>query len=388
MASADVQKHKSATEVKAEIRHDNKESRLKGKHSNIHIDKSMTNGNMSYLLHKGGRETTYAEDCKRYDELIEKLDKHPKANKRKDRVTEVCFEVPCPEDMKPEDEEAFFVRVGDVLCEQYGSDNLIQGYFHQDEKHEYFDPQENRMRMSLNHMTFRFVPGVDGRLNAKEFTKRSELVKMNKNLEALCQTEFGCKFNNGKGKRGKSVEQLKAETALAETERIIKDAQIDAYIDARMNAELSLIDAQLEADEILSDAQIDAQVSSESILSNVKTKAKQILAEAVKTRSEASESLREAIGAKRIYEQAKEATQNYLDSMKDERSLEDWAQGKTLKSGKTIYDLYLSDTEVENKRKNHAFNVVEQHRARVKSLESKYGDMLNQHDESNDMERG
>lgn len=115
--------------------------------------------------------------------------------------------------------------------------------------------------------------------------------------------------------------------------------------------------------------------------------ADKILAEAKKTRSEASQSLRDAIQAKRLYEQAEEATQSYLDSMKDERSLTDWAQEKVLKSGKTIYDLYLSDTDAENKRKNEAFRKREAIQARLASLNDKVADMMNSYDESNDMER-
>lgn len=115
--------------------------------------------------------------------------------------------------------------------------------------------------------------------------------------------------------------------------------------------------------------------------------ADKILAEAKKTRSEASQSLRDAIQAKRLYEQAEEASQSYLDSMKDERSLTDWAQEKVLKSGKTIYDLYLSDTEAENKRKNEAFRKREAIQARLARLNDNVADMMNSYDESNDMER-
>lgn len=378
MASADVKKHKSATEVKAGIRHDNQESRLKDEHSNPHIDKSKTSGNMGYLINHDGSERTYAQDCERYDMLIKHLDLHPKANKRKDRVTEVCFEVPCPEGMNPSDEKNFFIRVGDILCEQFNKNNLIQGYFHQDEKHEYYDPQEKRMRTSLNHMTYRFVPGVDGKLNAKEFTKRSELIKMNKNLETLCQMEFNCKFNNGKGKRGKSVEQLKAETALAEKDLMIKQAQ--------KNAELILKRANEEADEILEKAETDAQMLSESKIRRAEREAKEILDEAKKMQSEASESLREINSARGAYEQAERAVRNYLDSMKDEPSLTDWAQRKVLSSGKTIYSLYRNDTVVKRKNKEYTKNIAEQQKQRLRKLESRFGHILDKTDEFDGME--
>lgn len=133
--------------------------------------------------------------------------------------------------------------------------------------------------------------------------------------------------------------------------------------------------------------QAKAQEEAESTLSNAKSEANKILDEAKKKRSEASQSLRNAIQAKRLYEQAEEAAQSYLDSMKDERSLTDWAQEKVLKSGKTIYDLYLSDTEAENKRKNEAFRKREAIQARLARLNDNVADMMNSYDESNDMER-
>ena len=210
MASADYGKQKTAQEVKAKIAHDDKEKRKEQEHTNKHINKALTENNLTYF---DDTNYGYEEVCQRYDEIINYLDSQPKANKRKDRVTCVSIVIPVPEGMKPEDEDRFFIRCGEVLCEQYGEENLLQGYFHKDEKHDYYDPVEKRMRTSCNHGTFRFVPVVDGKLNAREFTKRANIIKNNNALHEMCLTEFGVPFNNGKGKRGQTVEQLKAETS-------------------------------------------------------------------------------------------------------------------------------------------------------------------------------
>lgn len=342
MASANFQKIKTPQEAKAKMRHDEREKRLENNHTNKHIDKSMTKYNLDYFAKADGSPLTYEETCQRYDDIMEKLDSMPRANKRKDRVTNVCIEIPTPDDMTPEQEDKFFYLCGDILAEKYGEENLLQGYFHKDEQHEYRDFRTGEPKTSRNHGTFRFVPVVDGKLNAKKFTSRANIVDVNNQLEEMCQREFGIGFNNGKGKRGLSVEELKNASAKKEADLIRKGA--------RKDADAILSDAKSEADEILDDAE--------------------------RMRSEAAESLGEALKARRAYEQAEEATQDYLDSMKDERSLTDWAQVKRLRSGKTIYDLYLSDTEAENKRKNEAFKKREAIRSRVARLNDAVDDMM------------
>jgi len=209
MASANFSKIKTAQETKAKIRHDDKEQRLKTEHTNPHIDKSMTSKNLSFY----GR--SYADVCSRYDSIISDCDSKPNANKRSDRVTNVCVEIPVPDNLKPQDEERFFRCAGVELCKFYGDEALLEGYFHVDEKHEYFDAQEKRFRVSRNHATFRFVPLVNGSLNAREFTSRKNLIGVNNLLEEMCEREFKIPFNNGKGKRGRTVEELKNESTAA-----------------------------------------------------------------------------------------------------------------------------------------------------------------------------
>lgn len=131
-----------------------------------------------------------------------------------------------------------------------------------------------------------------------------------------------------------------------------------------------------EVERITKDAQMDAG----AILSDARNQADKILAEANKMRSEASESLSEAIRAKRLYEQAENVTQNYLNSMRDERSLTDWAQEKKLKSGKSLYDAYISETAAENKRKNAACRDYMSVKSKLARLNDMVDDMENRND--------
>lgn len=247
MSSADFSKQKSSQDAKAKIMHDDKEERLKNKHTNPDIDKSKTANNLSYF----GR--SYKDVCSLYDSIIAKCDAGPKPNMRSDRVTVVCLEIPTPEGLKPKDEEKFFRRAGEELCEFYGEENLLEGYFHVDEQHEYLDKETHAAVMSRNHATFRFIPRVDDSLNAREFSRRKNIVRVNMILEEMCHKEFNVEFHTGKGKkRGRTVEELKNES-IAEVKilynktkkkEILLNAR-EASVDIRQDArEASLNDQQ------------------------------------------------------------------------------------------------------------------------------------------------
>lgn len=207
MASVNFEKLKTPQQVKAMLRHCDGEERMEANHSNIDIDKSKTSGNMQGDL-------DYAAPCQKYSERIAFLDAKPGANKRKDRV--ICFglNVPAPKDLKPEDEKAFFLAAIKIIINQYGENNIIQYYMHQDEKHAYIHAETGERCMSRSHLQCYVVPEHNGKLNGKWFSSRANMVKLNNSIHRMAQEQFGVMFMDGsKRKSRKTVEQLKNESA-------------------------------------------------------------------------------------------------------------------------------------------------------------------------------
>lgn len=206
MASVNFEKFKAAQQVKAMFRHCDEEKRLETNHSNIDINKLATPSNMQGNL-------DYDAACKRYDDRIAYLDSQPGANRRKDRVTCFGLNVPAPRDLKPEDERAFFTAVLEIIKNQYGEDNIIQYYVHQDEKHEYINSETGEQCMSRAHMQCYVVPEHNNKLNGKWFSSKSNMIKLNNAIHRMAQEQFGVMFMDGSKKKSrKTVEQLKSES--------------------------------------------------------------------------------------------------------------------------------------------------------------------------------
>lgn len=207
MASVNFEKLKTPQQVKAMLRHCDGEERMEANHSNIDIDKSKTSGNMQGDL-------DYAAPCQKYSERIAFLDAKPGANKRKDRVTCFGLNVPAPKDLKPEDEKAFFLAAIKIIINQYGENNIIQYYMHQDEKHAYIHAETGERCMSRSHLQCYVVPEHNGKLNGKWFSSRANMVKLNNSIHRMAQEQFDVMFMDGsKRKSRKTVEQLKNESA-------------------------------------------------------------------------------------------------------------------------------------------------------------------------------
>lgn len=220
MASVNFEKLKTPQKVKAMLRHCDGEERVEANHSNIDIDKSKTSGNM-----QGNMD--YAAACQRYDERIAFLDAKPGANKRKDRVTCFGLNVPAPKDLKPEDEKAFFLAVIKIIINQYGEDNIVQYYMHQDEKHEYIHAETGERCMSRSHLQCYVVPEHNGKLNGKWFSSRANMVKLNNAIHRMAQEQFDVMFMDGsKRKSRKPVEQLKNESAYLEVQQELNEQKM------------------------------------------------------------------------------------------------------------------------------------------------------------------
>jgi len=212
MASVNYEKLKLPQQVKSMLYHCDRETRQNTNHSNIDINKSATPRNT-----QGNR--SYQEACRAYDDLIASLDAKPGANKRKDRVTCFGLSLPAPRSLKPEDEKAFFLEAVRLIAEQYGSDNIIQYYMHQDEKHTYVNAETKQLCESRSHLHCYVVPEHNGKLNGKWFSSRANMVRLNNAIHKMAQEQYGVLFMDGsKRKSRKTVEQLKNESTYLEAQ--------------------------------------------------------------------------------------------------------------------------------------------------------------------------
>lgn len=349
MASCDWMKIKGAGEAKAMFRHCDEEKRLECEHSNKDIDKSRTHLNMAF----GAFEDGYDAVCKAYDDFIADLDSMPGANKRKDRVTCVGWNIPVPGGMDENTAREWTVELYRLMIDRY-DDVLLGGTAHFDEVHEYKNAETGKKEESRIHVHMYAVPVVDGKLNAKQFMSRRNMVQMNNAIEAMTQARFpGYKFQTGtKKKSTKSVEELKNESALreaveqaqAEAEKILAEAW--KRVDDMEEKALRKVDEANQYAEDTKEAVADFMDSSEK---EANRRAERIIKDAENTaarrRLEASESRREASKlletVKSTLEAVKalETAQNASDGAKLQRALE-FMTGIRFKDGRTAKDLF------------------------------------------------
>lgn len=206
-------KYKGASEVKAHFRHNDISPAYRkiAKKKNKHIDLAKCIYNFNIL------GLSYEERCRKYDSRITYLDSHGNTNKRKDRVTAQCIEIPVPAGLPRNSYNEWFFRVAELLRAKYGEENFIDADIHYDEEHEYRDPETMELVISRVHGHYMFVPEIKGKLNCKEMTLRKNMKALNREIEEMTQAEFGCSFMTGKKiKSTKTVEELKQESENAE----------------------------------------------------------------------------------------------------------------------------------------------------------------------------
>lgn len=208
MASVNFKKCKSAGECKAMMRHSEQMERLKHNHSNPDIDKSMTVQNSSlYGL-------SYDEMCSKYDDRIRTLDETTNTNLRADRVTMFCLEYTVPEGLPEWQEEAYLRDIERQIIAQYGEQNFIDSARHMDEKHTYIDHGVEKISRAHGHAFV--IPEIDGKLNGKKFSSKSQMMKLNQSIDKMSIDKYRIHFMTGKQARHMSVEELKRESHIEE----------------------------------------------------------------------------------------------------------------------------------------------------------------------------
>lgn len=201
MAGINYLKLHTPQEVKAVIRHCDKDERQKNTHSNKQIRKDLTPGNLQF-------DRGYAETCRLYDERIAYLDSLPWANVRKDRVTCCSLELPCPKEL-PDDRRIDWVNdVIRLLQQKYKSENIMNVYYHADEIHDYIDARTNEYTTSRAHIHVLIVPEIAGKLLCKEFSSRKNMKALNREVHEMTKNLYGVDFMDGTGR--KSEEDMDA----------------------------------------------------------------------------------------------------------------------------------------------------------------------------------
>lgn len=226
MAGTQLGKHKGGGACKALFRHTTKDVRAKSKHSNPHLDTSLTHLNTSIHGLETGTDYSYAQMCSLYDEKIEDADEAGSST-RKDRVTMLTFISYVPEGLPEDKQDEWFLKVADIQRELFGTDNFIDGHIDRDEQHEYVDPDTEKVMTSRVHMCSYIVPRKeDGKLCAKDLTKRSVLIRQNKLINEMSIRDYGVEYVTGKGKKSnETVEQLKEKSMKAEAELLAKELE-------------------------------------------------------------------------------------------------------------------------------------------------------------------
>ncbi len=201
MASVDFHKCKNASDVAAMMRHNDAIERMKHKHANKDIDITRSNLNTQWL------PLDYKQTLERYESRINNLDSTTNTNKRKDRVT--CFSLCIPIPAEIGDSEKFSNDIKKLIEAEYGTDNIINGYLHRDEVHDYID--HGVWKTSLEHLHILVVPEIDGKICGKKFSGKTSMISLNNKINEICLRKFGCSFLTGEAPQKKTVEQLKKE---------------------------------------------------------------------------------------------------------------------------------------------------------------------------------
>ena len=227
MASVDWIKNKGGTNegfsrMAHATRHDGKDV----EYNNKHVKKELSHLNYE-ICAKGGVKRTAHQELNRLKQRIEHLDKiHPPKRVRKDRVTTVSFEVPTPDNLRPEDEVKFFsIAYSEIAKTCGGMKNVTNGYVHNDEKHEYFDPIKKEFVTSRAHMHMQGIAWTDDfGINGKNFMTRERIIELNKRIDERCRKELGISFLKEEvsqhNEKWVKVEDLKRESALTLEKRV------------------------------------------------------------------------------------------------------------------------------------------------------------------------
>lgn len=204
-----------ASEAKAMMRHADMQERLEHTHSNKDIDKSLT------VLNSDLHDLSYREMCDLYDQRMQQYQKNSKRAIRKDAVTLYDAIITIPEQLPEVLADDWFRDVENIINRHYGKNVVLDIKIHRDEVHDYTDPNSKQRVTSRIHGHVFMFPEIDGKLNAKQFSSRQNMMSLNRRIDKMTHSLYGCAFLTGKLAKDRdfqSVEQLKRASDNAELE--------------------------------------------------------------------------------------------------------------------------------------------------------------------------
>lgn len=201
-------------------KHNGKDERVNGNHSNPHIDPTK-----SYLNVYIGADD-YAPMLAKVKARIKAVDREhpPLRNMGNRRITCMLLETPVPQEIADQGRAAEFLRSAHKVFEDFfGAENVGGTCGHFDEQHWYTD-KDGKERLSLIHghtLVAAYAEWTDRKtgehrigINGKNCETKSRLKALNKAMDEMCQREYGISYNTAETPQRKSVERLKEETEL------------------------------------------------------------------------------------------------------------------------------------------------------------------------------
>ena len=190
-------------------------------YGNEHVDASRTHLNGVLRFRGTPKHETAAEELDRLRRRVAEIDAaEPPKRIRRDRVTMVSIEVPCPAmPLTPDEEDKFFrLAYREIAKFCGGSQNCGTIQIHRDEVHNYIDSVTKETRTSRVHALCLCIPYVAGKgVNCKSFMSRDRLRQIQQAIDDRCRQELGIPYLDGSRQRSRgSVESLKLASAKEE----------------------------------------------------------------------------------------------------------------------------------------------------------------------------
>lgn len=375
MASVDWMK---ATTQKAGgmKKHLGQTEREKGNHSNEHIDRELSHQN--YAIGCSDYAEALAQMKARTKEVDEVL---PPKRVRKDRVTCVFLELPCPREITEQGKsDEFFLKAHQLYEEFFGKENTHGTFVHKDEVHEY-TAKDGSTRTSLEHAHTLVSAFVEGKgINGKAFETRAKIKALNTAMDEMCVREFGVHLNTGERADRKSVETLKQESEARQ-----ELGELKQRVGELQQAEQESRDRFLEADEKATEAEsrLKAAEKQASVAEQRTVTAENKLQEVNAQISVANKGLKSVLDKKARASEIKRSifdreTQSYHANMLERtRAIGSEAYDELQKANQTMQQAVVVQTRAERKEQSIeplyqqasvAHQQAEQERKRAKEL--------------------
>lgn len=197
-------------------------------YGNEHVDPERSRLNGVLRFRGTPKHETASEELARLRARVAEIDAaEPPKRIRRDRVTMVSIEVPCPAmPLTPDEEDKFFrLAYREIAKFCGGPQNCGSIQIHRDEVHDYIDSVTHETRTSRVHAHCVCIPYVAGKgVNCKSFMSRDRLRQIQQAIDDRCRQELGIPYLDGSRQRSRgSVESLKLASAKEEVYRAYEE---------------------------------------------------------------------------------------------------------------------------------------------------------------------